>query len=311
MTEGPEAHPGHDARPGGDAHRSRDAGNGGDAGPQREAGPRRDASTQEPRPPVSGASEREGSPQPETVPAAVHTPPSPETPPATRSLPPRVSDQLPPSASDPLPPGAFEPLPVEFYLRPLLEVTRDLLGRLLVHRVPEGTSAVRLVETEAYDGPGLDPASHAHRGPTRRNTVMFGPPGHLYLYFTYGMHWCANVVCGPEGIAQAVLLRAGEPVRGEELMAARRPASRPRDLARGPARLCQALGLAGWANGAGLTSGPVLLTAGWPVPDDQVTWTGRVGVVAAADRPWRALVTGHPSVSPGRPGPARRPRGAT
>jgi DNA-3-methyladenine glycosylase len=165
---------------------------------------------------------------------------------------------------------------------------------------------VRLVETEAYDGAGLDPASHAHRGPTPRNTVMFGPPGHLYLYFTYGMHWCANVVCAPEGVAQAVLLRAGEPVCGEELIRARRPASRPRDLARGPARLCQALGLAGWANGASLADGPVLLTAGWPVPDDQVGWTGRVGIAAATDRPWRALVTGHPSVSAGRPGPARR-----
>jgi len=210
-------------------------------------------------------------------------------------------------ALDPLPPGALEPVPAGFYLRPLLEVTRDLLGRLLVHRAPEGTSAVRLVEVEAYDGAGLDPASHAHRGPTPRNAVMFGPPGHLYLYFTYGMHWCANVVCGPERVAQAVLLRAGEPVCGTELMAARRPASRPRDLARGPARLCQALGLAGWANGAFLTSGPVLLTAGWPVPDDQVTWTGRVGVASATDRPWRALATGHPNVSPGRPGPARRP----
>ena len=238
----------------------------------------------EPRPPVSGAPEREGSPQPEAVRAAVHNPP----------------------ASDPLPPGALEPLPLEFYLRPLLEVTRDLLGRLLVHRAPEGISAVRLVETEAYDGAGLDPASHAHRGPTPRNTVMFGPPGHLYLYFTYGMHWCANVVCAPEGVAQAVLLRAGEPVCGEELLRARRPASRPRDLARGPARLCQALGLAGWANGASLADGPVLLTAGWPVPDDQVGWTGRVGIAAATDRPWRALVTGHPSVSAGRPGPARR-----
>ena len=175
-----------------------------------------------------------------------------------------------------------------------------------MHRAPEGTSAVRLVETEAYDGAGLDPASHAHRGPTRRNAVMFGPPGHLYLYFTYGMHWCANVVCAPEGTAQAVLLRAGEPVCGVELMAARRPASRPRDLARGPARLCQALGLAGWANGTPLDRDPLWLTAGWPVPDDQVAWTGRVGVTAAADRPWRALVAGHPNVSAGRPGPARR-----
>jgi DNA-3-methyladenine glycosylase len=210
--------------------------------------------------------------------------------------------------SDPgtLPDGALEPLPGAFYLRPLLEVARDLLGRLLVHRAPEGTSAVRLVEVEAYDGAGLDPASHAHRGPTRRNAVMFGPPGHLYLYFTYGMHWCANVVCAPEGVAQAILLRAGEPVLGADLLAARRPTSRPRDLASGPARLCHALGLSGWANGASLASGPVLLTAGRPVPDDQVAWTGRVGVTAAADRPWRALVLGNPHVSRARPGPPRR-----
>ena len=244
-----------------------------------------DARAPDPHPPVPGAPEREGSPQPEAVRPAVHTPPAP----------------------DPLPPSALEPLPIEFYLRPLLEVTADLLGRLLVHRAPDGVSAARLVETEAYDGPGLDPASHAHRGPTRRNAVMFGPPGHLYLYFTYGMHWCANVVCAPAGTAQAVLLRAGEPVCGTERMQARRPASRPRDLARGPARLCAALGLAGWANGLPLDRPPVLLTAGWPVPDDQVAWTGRVGVTAAADRPWRALVAGHPAVSPGRPGPARRP----
>ena len=206
----------------------------------------------------------------------------------------------------PLPPGALAPLPAAFYRRPVLEVTRDLLGRLLVHRAPEGTSAVRLVETEAYDGAGLDPASHAHRGPTPRNAVMFGPPGHLYLYFTYGMHWCANVVCAPEGTAQAVLLRAGEPVLGAELLAARRPGSRPRDLARGPARLCQALGLAGWANGASLAAGPVQLTAGWPVPEDRVAWTGGVGVTTAADRPWRALIAGDPHVSQGRPGPVRR-----
>jgi DNA-3-methyladenine glycosylase len=238
----------------------------------------------EPGPQMAGPPEREGSrPSTGELPA-VHIPPAPGS----------------------LPPGALEPLPEAFYLRPLLEVTRDLLGRLLVHRDRDGVSAVRLVETEGYDGRGLDPASHAHRGPTPRNQVMFGPPGHLYLYFTYGMHWCANVVCGPEGVAQAVLLRAGEPVRGTERMQARRPASRPRDLARGPARLCAALGLAGWANGLPLDRPPVLLTAGWPVPDDQVAWTGRVGVTAAADRPWRALVAGHPNVSPARPGPARR-----
>jgi DNA-3-methyladenine glycosylase len=254
--------------------------------------PNRTPGPPDPHPPVPGDPEREGSPAAEGGRGVVHSPPTPGPSPA--------------GALEPLPPGALEPLPAAFYLRPLLEVTRDLLGRLLVHRTPDGLSAVRLVETEAYDGPGLDPASHAHRGPTPRNAVMFGPPGHLYLYFTYGMHWCANVVCAPEGVAQAVLLRAGEPVCGVEHMAARRPASRPRDLARGPARLCAALGLAGWANGLPLDRPPVLLCAGWPVPDDQVTWTGRVGVTAAADRPWRALQAGSPHTSPGRPGPARR-----
>ena len=209
-----------------------------------------------------------------------------------------------------LPAGALRALPEELYLRPVLEVARDLLGRLLVHDAPEGRSAVRLVEVEAYDGSGRDPASHAYRGQTRRNAVMFGPPGRLYVYFTYGMHFCANVVCAPSGIAQAVLLRAGEPVLGADLMAARRPASRPRDLARGPARLAEALGLGAWANGADLGAGPVLLTRGWPVADAEVAWTGRVGVSAGADRLWRALVTTSRSVSPGRPGPAagrRRP----
>jgi DNA-3-methyladenine glycosylase len=207
-----------------------------------------------------------------------------------------------------LPPGALEPLPVAFYLRPVLEVARDLLGRLLVRDAPEGRCAVRIVETEAYDGAGRDPASHAHRGRTARNAVMFGPPGRLYVYQTYGMHFCLNVVCAPEGTAQAVLLRAGEPVLGEALMAARRPASRPRDLTRGPARLAAALGLDATANGGDLRAGPVLLTAGWPLDDAAVAWTGRVGVASAADRPWRALATSSPWVSPGRPGPNARQR---
>jgi DNA-3-methyladenine glycosylase len=207
-----------------------------------------------------------------------------------------------------LPPGALDPLPVAFYLRPVLEVARDLLGRLLVHDAPEGRSAVRIVEVEAYDGSGLDPASHAYRGQTARNAVMFGPPGHLYVYQIYGMHEGLNVVCAPVGTAQAVLLRAGEPVLGAELMAARRPGSRPRDLTRGPARLAAALGLGRWANGADLRAGPVLLTAGWPVDDAAVAWTGRVGIAVAGDRPWRALVVGSPWVSPGRPGPTARQR---
>ncbi|HZD37497.1 MAG TPA: DNA-3-methyladenine glycosylase [Actinomycetes bacterium] len=207
-----------------------------------------------------------------------------------------------------LPAGALRPLPEAFYLRPVLEVARDLLGRLLVHDAPEGRAALRLVEVEAYDGAGHDPASHAYRGRTARNAVMFGPPGHLYVYFTYGMHYCANVVCAPPEVAQAVLLRAGEPVLGLESMVARRPASRERDLARGPARLTEALGLGPWANGADLRTGPVWLTQGWPVADDEVAWTPRVGVSGATDRPWRALVAASHHVSPGRPGPTPRRR---
>src|SRR5215217_2588813 len=121
---------------------------------------------------------------------------------------------------------------------PVLEVAPRLLGAVLRH---DGV-ALRLTELEAYDG-AHDPGSHAFRGQTPRNTVMFGPAGHLYTYFTYGMHHCANVVCGPEGTASAVLLRAGEVVDGLELARARRGSSPDRDLARGPARLCKALGL--------------------------------------------------------------------
>jgi DNA-3-methyladenine glycosylase len=213
-----------------------------------------------------------------------------------------------PGEADDLPEGALRPLPEAFYLRPVLEVARDLLGRLVVHDAPQGRAAIRLVEVEAYDGAGRDPASHAFRGRTERNAVMFGPPGHLYVYFTYGMHYCANVVLSPPGVARAVLLRAGEPVLGVESMAARRPASRARDLARGPARLAEALGIAAWANGADLRAGPIWLTEGWAVADDRVAWTGRVGVNNGAERPWRALVTGSPYVSPGRPGPPAKRR---
>ena len=213
------------------------------------------------------------------------------------------------TAPIPSPPASHrdpEPLPRSFYERPVLEVARDLIGRLLVHDAPEGRAVVRLVEVEAYDGHGKDPASHAYRGRTPRNAVMFGPAGHLYVYFTYGMHYCMNVVCAIPGIAQAVLLRAGEPVAGIESLRARRPASRERDLARGPARLTEALGVGPWANGADLTTGPVWLAEGAPVADAEVEWTGRVGVSNGADRPWRVLLRASPFVSPGRPGPARR-----
>lgn len=218
-----------------------------------------------------------------------------------------VTDHISAAAGD-LPTGALHVLPTGFYLRPLLEVTRDLLGRLLLHDTPDGPAAIRIVEAEAYDGTGQDPASHAHRGSTPRNAVMFGPPGHLYAYFTYGAHWCVNAVCGPEGTAAAVLIRAGEPVLGTQLMTSRRPRSRPRDLTRGPARLAQALALDRTANGADLRTGPIWLTAGWPIADSDVAWTPRVGITQAGDRPWRALDTTSPWVSPGRPGSPPPPR---
>jgi DNA-3-methyladenine glycosylase len=145
-----------------------------------------------------------------------------------------------------------------FYARDARELAPLLLNKLLVHDGAAGRVAVRIVEVEAYCG-SADPASHAFRGPTARNATMFGPPGRLYVYFTYGMHWCANVVAlAPPGDASAVLLRAAEPVAGLELMQKRRPAARrDRDLCSGPGRLGQALALGKLDNGATLLRGPL------------------------------------------------------
>jgi DNA-3-methyladenine glycosylase len=186
--------------------------------------------------------------------------------------------------------------------RPVLEVAPLLLGAVLRH---EGV-ACRLTEVEAYDGPN-DPGSHAYRGPTPRTEVMFGPAGHLYVYFTYGMHWCANVVCGPEGSASAVLLRAGEIVDGLETARSRRPSARSdRELARGPARLCQALGIAREQNGHDLTVRPLTLEPAEPATD--VRTGPRVGLREAADRPWRFYLPDEPTVSVYRPASRRRSR---
>jgi DNA-3-methyladenine glycosylase len=186
--------------------------------------------------------------------------------------------------------GLAAVLPRAFYGRGVLEVAPELLGRTLVSDSPAGTVTGRIVEVEAYCG-WRDPASHAYRGETRRNSVMFGPPGHLYVYFTYGMHYCANVVCEPPGSPGAVLLRAVEPLSGLELMAERRGTTGVRALARGPARLAQAFGLDLAANGSDLVSGPVRITgpARLAAP---VAVSPRIGISRAVEEPWRFYETG-------------------
>jgi len=192
-----------------------------------------------------------------------------------------------------------------FFDRPVLDVAPDLLGSVLVH----GDVAVRLTEVEAYDGAN-DLASHAYRGPTRRNAVMFGPPGHAYVYFTYGMHFCVNLVCGEEGRAAAVLLRAGEVVTGVEQARVRRPAGPDRDLARGPARLTKALDVDRALDGADVCDpgSPLRVLAGEPVAPERVRSGPRIGISAAADRPWRWWIDGDPTVSAYRPHTPRRRR---
>jgi DNA-3-methyladenine glycosylase len=187
------------------------------------------------------------------------------------------------------------PVPIELLAGDPLEVAPKLLNTLLVH----GDRIARIVEVEAYRGTE-DPASHAYRGPTKRNAVMFGPPGRLYVYFTYGMHWCANVVCGPEGVAGAVLLRAAAPVAGLDAMwSARRAARGERDLCSGPAKLCQAMGLNRDHDGADLLIADrgVSLVADGVSPPVRPAVGVRVGIRRAAEQPWRWWVPGDPNVS--------------
>ena len=187
----------------------------------------------------------------------------------------------------------------DFFDRPSLLVAPDLLGCVLTCA---GVS-VQVTETEAYMGEA-DPASHAYRGRTPRNDVMFGPPGHAYVYFTYGMHFCVNLVCMPAGTASAVLLRAGEVVAGESLARSRRgQAARFRDLARGPARLCQALGIDRSLNGTDVcdASSPLRLAPGPDVARGPVHRGPRVGVREGAEVPWRFWLDSSPSVSIYRP----------
>ena len=226
-------------------------------------------------------------------------------------------------------------IPRKFFARPSVEVAPDLLGSVLEHETADGLVAVELTEVEAYAGRS-DPASHAYRGKTARNAVMFGPPGHAYVYFTYGMHFCVNVVClGEEGSASAVLLRAGRVIAGEELACARRTrgttAIAPRDLARGPARLCQALGIDRSQNGADMVSAgsPLRMLSGagnparsallapgdetliHPATPRRIVTGPRVGVSSAAEIPWRFWYDGDPTVSVYRAHLPRQPKPVT
>jgi DNA-3-methyladenine glycosylase len=201
----------------------------------------------------------------------------------------------------------------------VLEVARSLLGCRVETGWGDQRLAVRLTEVEAYAGTD-DPGSHAFRGPTPRTEVMFGPPGHAYVYFSYGMHWCMNLVCGPPGQASAVLLRAGEPVFPSDaadpaereaftrLVQRRRPGIRAIDLARGPARLTMLLGVDRDFGGTDVTdpAGRLRVLPGATVPDARVRTGPRVGLSVGADRPWRFWVDGERSVSPYRPGKPRR-----
>ncbi|MCU1605388.1 MAG: putative 3-methyladenine glycosylase [Modestobacter sp.] len=215
---------------------------------------------------------------------------------------------------DPVHPSSDRPGPLlteEDLLRPVDVVAPALLGSWVVTDRPAGRVALRLTEVEAYSGEGEDPASHAHRGPTPRAEIMFGPPGRLYVYFSYGVHWCANVVVGPAGRGSAVLLRAGEVVVGEELARSRRPAARvARDLARGPARLTQALAIGPDDRGAELLTGNASVRLHRGDAPTSISTGPRVGISRARELPWRFWETGAPSVSVFRPGGTPRVRAA-
>ncbi|ATL26713.1 DNA-3-methyladenine glycosylase [Streptomyces formicae] len=204
------------------------------------------------------------------------------------------------------------PLTRDFFDRPVLDVAPDLLGRVLVRDSQDGPIELRLTEVEAYAGE-VDPGSHAYRGRTARNGVMFEEPGHVYVYFTYGMWHCMNLVCGPPGMASAVLLRAGEITEGDELARKRRLSARnDKELAKGPARLATALDVDRSLNGSdacGDPDSPFTVLSGTPAHPDQVRSGPRTGVSGEGGvHPWRFWIANDPTVSPYRAHTPRRRR---
>jgi DNA-3-methyladenine glycosylase len=193
-----------------------------------------------------------------------------------------------------------KPLPRSFYVRPTITVAKDLLGKYLVRRIQKKLLVGRIVEVEAYLGE-KDPASHAYRGKTKRNEVMFREGGHLYVYFTYGMHFCCNVVTEEAGKGRAVLLRAVEPIEGVKEMRKRRRFSSDRkdywNLTNGPAKLCEAFGIQRKVNGTDLLGRELFLTEGEEIPGSKIRSSTRIGVKNGADKKWRFFVRGNPFVS--------------
>jgi len=189
----------------------------------------------------------------------------------------------------------LEALPQSFYLQDTVTVARQLLGCMLVYESERGRASGRIVETEAYLA--ADEASHSFRGPTARNGVMFGPTGYAYVYFIYGAHFCINAVTQPEGVAEAVLIRALEPVDGLALMMERRRTTVARNLCSGPGKLCQALGITGAQNGAALFDGRLRIRAGETPAAAEVVATTRVGITKAADLPLRFYLRDNPHIS--------------
>ncbi|MFN3866886.1 MAG: DNA-3-methyladenine glycosylase [Demequina sp.] len=192
--------------------------------------------------------------------------------------------------------------------RPALDVAPTLLGARLTHRAAEGAVTVEITEVEAYSGE-TDPASHSHRGPTARNRVMFGEAGHMYVYLSYGIHWCANIVTGVPGEGSGVLLRAGRVVEGVDLARERRGSTvTDRNLARGPACLAQALRIDMAVNGADVFAGPpLMLEVGRAVSERDISSGPRVGVRLAPDVPWRFWITDEPTVSAYKRSPRAAP----
>ena len=195
-----------------------------------------------------------------------------------------------------------KPLPQSFYHRPTLEIARELLGCELWVVNGKTVCSGRLVEVEAYIGEE-DPACHAHRGQTRRNEVMYGPPGFAYVYFTYGNHWMLNFVTERPGFPAAVLIRGIEPIEGLPLMRRRRGVKREFDLTNGPGKLTAAFRITGEDNGASLCGPRFLVTPGQSAAKERIAAGGRIGVNEGHERPWRFFYDGNPWVSKFRRGP--------